>query len=75
MQGELRPPALAGSGTYSLSSFSSPATSSATVSDIVAEVTPAARVVGDIIVLVFWAGWTLGLAFALPAMIRDGLFS
>lgn len=50
-------------------------TSSATVTDIVAKVTPAARVVGDIIVLVFWAGWTVGLAFALPAMIRDGFFS
>lgn len=49
--------------------------SSATVTDIVAEVTPGARLVCDIIILVGWAILTLGLAFVLPEMIKDGFFS
>lgn len=47
---------------------------SAAVTDTVTELTPRARRVGDIFILAVWLLWALGLAIALPAMIRDGFF-
>lgn len=39
--------------------------------DTVNQLTPPAWKIGDIVILAGWAIWTLGLAIAVPAMIKD----
>lgn len=39
--------------------------------DTVTRIAPPARKIGGIFILVAWAAWTLGLAIAVPAMMRD----
>lgn len=39
--------------------------------DTVARTAPSARSVGDMVILAGWTIWTMGLAIAVPAMLRD----
>lgn len=39
--------------------------------DTVARTVPSARTVGDMLILAGWAIWTVGLAIAVPTMLRD----